>query len=78
MVINRYSDFEDITFKTTSFLVCNRLFYWQVRLEHFLKFKEGIEKTKGEIDRLDPEDGSSEQANLNFSQKSSLWCRGEE
>ncbi len=40
----------------------------------FFKYKEGIEKTKDEIKRLEPKDKLSEQANLKYFLKSSIWC----
>lgn len=44
----------------------------------FLKYKEGIKRSRKEIRPLEPKNSTSEQSNLFFSQKSSLWCRREE
>jgi len=41
----------------------------------FLKYKEGIERTKLEISRLVPEISLENQANLNYFLKSSIWYR---
>ncbi len=47
----------------------------QIQL-HWLcfKYKEGIKAMKEEKSRLVPNNGLSDQSNLNFYQKSSLWC----
>ena len=50
---------------------------FQLRYLYF-KYREGAERMRKEIRPLDPKDNPSEQSNLNFSQKSSLWCPGEE
>lgn len=44
----------------------------------FMKLKEGVEGTKGGIEPLDPKKSTTEHSNLDFSQKSSLWCGREE
>ena len=50
---------------------------FQLRYLYF-KYREGAKRMRKEIRPLDPKDSPSEQSNLNFSQKSSLWCRGED
>ena len=44
----------------------------------FFQYKQGIKSTSGGNERLEPKNGSINQANPDFSQKSSLWCRREE
>ncbi len=42
----------------------------------FLRYKDGVKRTKKEIRRLVPKKSSLEQSNLDSYLKSSLWCRG--
>lgn len=44
----------------------------------FLKIKEGVKKTNDEISRREPKKGSSDQSNLKYFIKSSVWCGRED
>lgn len=44
----------------------------------FIKYKEGVKKTKEKIGPLEPKKGSIERDDLDFYLKNSLWCRGQD
>ena len=64
-----------IIFKTigSNQILLDQKLQFQLRYLFFV-YKKGIKATKEEIGRLDLTNGLSDQANLYFSKKSSLWC----
>jgi site-specific DNA recombinase len=75
LMASRSSDDKKIVFRTVGLnpILLDQKLQFQLRY-FFFRYKKGLEQTKEEINRLEPNNGLSNQANLKNSLKSSLWC----
>lgn len=76
---NGDSEDKKVIFKTVGSnpILLDQNLQFQLR-KLFFYYKKGVKGTKKEKSPLVPKNSSTNQANLDFSQKSSLWCRGQD
>ena len=77
--MNEILEDKNIIFKTfgSNPILLDQKLRFQLR-NPFFQYKKGIKQAKEELKRFEPKNGLTNQTNLNFSQKSSLWCGRED